>query len=123
MFKDYSEIKEDIKEYGTQKLRYDYSANLRISKVFMYGEDVINCHIVMTMGESNTSNIRTVEKEYTVNLDGEKRSLKIEIEKDRSIDNYFSLHQLKEMNFDIANIVASKLGATTQPVRCGKDDD
>lgn len=112
------------KELG-EKLRYDYSANLQVKEIGAYKtSDGVKVKIRLFIASRPETIERIILKDYSVDLGTGTRSIMtIEIRKDIAVDDYFSIHQLKEMNFAIANLVASNLGATTQPVRCGKDDD
>ena len=124
MGKDFGETEYDVQEEVGRKLRYDYSANLQVKEVSIIDTSVgVAARIKLFMASRPKTMERLVMKDYNIEVDGVKSLLTIEVRKDIAIDDYFSIHQLKEMNFDIANIVASKLGATTQPVRCDKDDD
>ena len=124
MRKDFGETEYDVQEEVGRKLRYDYSANLQVKPVDVdETSDGVKARLRLFMASRPETMERLIMKDYNIEVDGVKSLLTIEVRKDIAIDDYFSIHQLKEMNFDIANIVASKLGATTQPVRCDKDDD
>lgn len=124
MRKDFGETEYDVQEEVGRKLRYDYSANLQVKPVDVdETSDGVKARLRLFMASRPETMERLVMKDYNIEVDGVKSLLTIEVRKDIAVDDCFSIHQLKEMNFDIANIVASKLGATTQPVRCDKDDD
>ena len=121
--KDYGGTEYFIQKELGEKLRYDYSANLQVKEVGAYKtSDGVKIRLFIASRPETIE--RIILKDYSVDLGTGTRSImSIEIRKDIAVDDYFSIHQLKEMNFAIANLVASNLGATTQPVRCGKDDD
>ena len=117
----YDVMKKEISE----KLKYNYSANLDVTDTeIVYNDDFnIKVTVKLAMVSRMQSANLTITKHYDIEVADVTKLLEVEIIKDIAVDDYFSIAQLKEMNFAIANLVASNLGATTQPVRCGKDDD
>ena len=122
---DYSGIDIITQQELEEKLRYDFSANIQVKEVYIDGTSRgVKIDVKLVMATRPETIERLIHKDYYVDIDGEVgRVMDIDIRKDIAIDDYFSIHQLKEMNFAIANLVASNLGATTQPKRITEPDD
>lgn len=97
MRKDFGETEYDVQEEVGRKLRYDYSANLQVKAVRVIDTSVgVAARIVLFMASRPETMERIILKDYSIELDGVKSLLTIEVGKDIAVDDYFSIHQLKE---------------------------
>lgn len=112
-------IEDNIQAVLTKSLQYDYSANLTVEEVSLEWQDsnILRVGVDLSMPGAKSETNRVITKEYTIELNDNTTRLIVMVVKDVLVDNYFSLHQLKEMNYLIAGVIASSLGSTHQPVR------
>ena len=114
-----------MKKELSEKLKYNYAANLEVTDTEIVYHDDFNIKVTVKLAivsRMQSANL-TITKHYDIEVGDVTKLLEVEIIKDIAVDDYFSIAQLKEMNFMITNIVASYLGVTKQPTRVGKDVD